>query len=58
MGSTSGFGYVFRTATAPLMVAAWVVGQADLGRMREALANRNPLTESTHPELGLVGLAS
>jgi len=28
--------------------------QADLGRMRDALANRNPLTQSTHPELGLV----
>ncbi len=28
--------------------------QADLGRMREALANR----QSTHPEVGLVGLAS
>ena len=32
--------------------------QADLGRVCQALANRNPLTESTHPELGLVGLAS
>jgi hypothetical protein len=25
--------------------------------MRKALANRNPLTESTHPEVGLVGRA-
>jgi integrase len=32
--------------------------QADLGRMRQALAQRNPLTESTHLEVGLVGLAS
>ncbi len=32
--------------------------QADLGRMRDALANRNPLTQSTHPVVGLVGLAS
>ncbi len=32
--------------------------QADLGRMRDALANRNPLTQSTHPELGLVRPAS
>lgn len=32
--------------------------QADLGRMRKALANRNPLTESTHPEVGLVPPAS
>ena len=32
--------------------------QADLGRVCQALADRKPLTKSTHPELGLVGQAS
>ena len=32
--------------------------QADLGQMREALAQRNPLTEPTHPDLRLVDQAS
>ncbi len=32
--------------------------RTDLGRMREALDSRKPLTESTHQEVGLVELAS
>ena len=32
--------------------------RTDLGRMREALDSRKPLTGSTHQEVGLVELAS